>query len=38
MRGKRVHEDFFTTEMNTIDKSFDEEMLVVCEEFKVIYQ
>lgn len=35
---KRVHKDFFTTEMNKIDKSFDEKMLVVCEEFKVIYQ
>ena len=35
---KKVHKDFFTSEMNDIDKLFDEEMLVVCEEFKVIYR
>jgi uncharacterized protein YhfF len=35
---KRVHKDFFTIEMNEIDKLFDEEMRVVCEEFKAIYR
>lgn len=35
---KRVHKDFFTIAMNEIDKLFDEEMLVVCEEFKVIHR
>lgn len=35
---REVHKDFFTTEMNQINKLFDEEMLVVCEEFKVIHR
>lgn len=35
---RRVHVDFFTNELNEMGKSFDETMLVVCEEFKVIFQ
>lgn len=35
---KRVHRTFFTKVMNEINKSFDEDMRVVCEEFKVIYR
>lgn len=35
---RRVHKDFFTAEMSEINKLFDEEMLVVCEEFYVIYR
>lgn len=34
---KKVHKDFFTIEMKEVNKLFDEEMLVVCEEFKVIH-
>lgn len=34
---RRVHVDFFSNELNEIDKQFDEAMLVVCEEFKVVY-
>lgn len=35
---RQVHEDFFTKEMHSIGKEFHEKMLVVCEEFKVIYK
>ncbi len=35
---KDVHKTFFTSVMHEIDKSFDDEMLVVCEEFLVIHK
>lgn len=31
------HRKVFTMELNELDKTFDENMLVVCEEFKVVY-
>lgn len=34
---EKVHEEFFTDEMKSINKDFDEDMLLVYEEFKVIY-
>ena len=34
---RRVHERFFTEELKTIGRSFDEKMLVVCEEFQKVY-
>ncbi|WP_404451034.1 ASCH domain-containing protein [Virgibacillus necropolis] len=35
---RRVHVEFFSNELKEIEKEFDENMLVVCEEFKVIYK
>lgn len=35
---RKVHKEFFTNELKRYDKSFDNDMLVVCEEFKVIYK
>lgn len=35
---RRVHVEFFTNELKEIKKEFDENMLVVCEEFKVVYK
>ena len=35
---RRVHKDFFQEELAEIDKVFDEKMLVVCEEFEVIFE
>lgn len=35
---RKVHKKFFTEELAKYEKDFDEEMLVVCEEFKVIYK
>ena len=34
---KKVHEEFFTDEMKSINKDFDEDMLLIYEEFKVVY-
>lgn len=34
---RRVHEEFFTEEMAEISQSFDENMILICEEFKVVY-
>lgn len=34
---RRVHVEFFSNELREIDKAFDEGMLVVCEEFRVVY-
>lgn len=34
----RVHEDFFSTCMSEAGKSFEKNMLVVCEEFKVVFR
>ncbi len=35
---RKVHKQFFTEELAKYEKAFDEEMLVVCEEFKVVYK
>ncbi len=34
---RRVHEAFFSKELEEYNKSFNEEMDVVCEEFEVVY-
>lgn len=34
---KKCHQKFFTTELKSINKQFSEDMIVVCEEFKVVY-
>ena len=34
---RRVHERFFTEELKTIGRTFDEKMLIVCEEFQKVY-
>ena len=34
---RRVHEEFFTEEMAGISQSFDENLILICEEFKVVY-
>ncbi len=31
------HEQFFTSELSTIGKTFSTDMLVVCEEFELVY-
>ncbi|WP_064093547.1 ASCH domain-containing protein [Rossellomorea aquimaris] len=33
---RKVHTDFFTKELALLNKEFDEEMIVVCEEFVVV--
>ena len=35
---QRIHREFFANELSTEDISFDENMLVVCEEFEVVYK
>lgn len=35
---RRVHIEFFNNELEMLGKEFDEEMLVVCEQFKVVYK
>ena len=35
---REVHKEFFTNALSEYNQSFDEDMLVVCEEFKVIYK
>ncbi|ASN07232.1 ASCH domain-containing protein [Virgibacillus necropolis] len=35
---RRVHVEFFTNELKELKKEFDENMLVVCEEFRVVYK
>ena len=35
---KKVHKPFFEEELSIFGKKFDEEMLVVCEEFEVVYK
>lgn len=35
---RQVHIDFFAKELEGLDKKFSEDMLVVCEEFKVVWQ
>ncbi|MCQ4925102.1 ASCH domain-containing protein [Tissierella carlieri] len=34
---KKVHEEFFTEECDSIDKEFTEDMPVIFEEFEVVY-
>lgn len=35
---REVHVNFLTNELATINKTFDENTKVVCEEFEVVYQ
>ncbi len=35
---RRVHENFLTNELASVNKSFDENTKVVCEEFEVVYK
>jgi len=35
---RKVHKDFFSRELKAYNLDFDEKMLVVCEEFKVIFK
>ena len=34
---KKVHRHFFSEECKDMSKTFDEDMLVICEEFEVVY-
>lgn len=34
---QEIHKEFFGNELKSIGKEFSEEMLVVCEEFKVVF-
>lgn len=34
---RRVHQEVFTHELTEIDSHFSEQMLVVCQEFKVVF-
>ena len=34
---RRVHEEFFTEELKTIQQKFDTKMELVCEEFEVVF-
>lgn len=35
---RKVHKDFFTRELKEYNIDFDENMIVVCEEFKVVWK
>lgn len=35
---RKVHKDFFSSELKAYGLDFDEKMLVVCEEFKVVFK
>jgi uncharacterized protein YhfF len=35
---RKVHRKFFTLELKAYNKKFSEDMLVICEEFEVVYQ
>lgn len=35
---RRAHIDFFTEELKQLGKTFNEDMSIVCEEFKVVYR
>lgn len=35
---RRVHKDFFSKELKAYNLDFDENMFVVCEEFKVVWK
>lgn len=34
---KRVHKDYYTREMKPYNEEFNENMIIVCEQFKLIY-
>lgn len=34
---RKVHKDFFTSELAAVNRTFSEDMLLVCEEFAVVY-
>jgi len=34
---KRVHKDYYTREMEPFNEQFDENMIIVCEQFKIVY-
>lgn len=34
---REIHRAFFTREMDSVDKAFDEKMKVVCEEFEKVF-
>lgn len=34
---KRVHNDYYTREMKVFNEQFDENMIIVCEQFKTVY-
>jgi uncharacterized protein YhfF len=34
---RNVHRDYFTEELKDYEKEFTEEMMVVCEDFKIVY-
>ena len=34
---RKVHKDYYTREMKPFNEEFDENMLIVCEQFKTIY-
>ena len=35
---REIHQEFFGNELKSIGKEFKDDMLVVCEEFKVVYK
>jgi len=35
---RSVHKPFFKEEMNAVNREFQDDMLVVCEEFRIVYQ
>jgi len=35
---RKAHKDFFSKELKVHDLDFDENMIIVCEEFEVVYQ
>jgi len=35
---RNVHKDFFSNELKAYNLDFDEDMLIVCEEFKVVFK
>ena len=34
---RKVHEEFFSQDLKSINREFDEKMKVVCEEFELVY-
>jgi len=34
---KKVHKDYYTREMKPFNEQFDENMIIVCEQFKTVY-
>ncbi|EDP70727.1 hypothetical protein FBALC1_08208 [Flavobacteriales bacterium ALC-1] len=34
---KKVHKDYYSREMEPFNEEFDENMIIVCEQFKVVY-